>query len=254
MHPPIMNPAMATDTLSLLSDLIAAAKRSGADAADAIVVDGTSVSITWRVGKLEQLERSDGGDIGLRVLIGRKQAVVSSADRSPEALKELVERAVAMARTVPEDPFCGLATPEQLAKSLPALDICDPAEITAETLIDSARACEDAARAVKGVTNSEGASAGWGRSKVAVVASNGFARAYATSGSSVGVSVLAGKAADGMESDHDFASAVYFADLRAAADVGRTAGERAVKKLGARKVSSQKVPVILDPRVARGLV
>src|SRR3954471_13406576 len=115
-----------SDLLNILSDLIKDAKKSGADAADAIVADGTSVSVTYRLGKLEQLERSEGGDIGLRVLIGKRQAIVSSADRSKEALRELVERAVAMARHVPEDPFCGIAAPEQLAKTLPVLDICDP--------------------------------------------------------------------------------------------------------------------------------
>src|ERR1700761_8109694 len=113
---------MSDNLLNILSDLIKDARKAGADAADAIVVDGTSVSVTWRLGKLEQLERAEGGDIGLRVLRGKRQAIVSSADRSPEALKELVERAVAMARTVPEDPYVGLAAPEQLAKTLPAMD------------------------------------------------------------------------------------------------------------------------------------
>ena len=240
--------------LNLLSDLIANARKSGADEADAIVADGTSLSITYRLGKQEQLERSEGGDVGLRVLIGKRQAIVSSADRSKEALRELVERAVAMARTVPEDEFCGLAAPDQLARSLPALDICDPGEQSAETLIEQARACEDAARAVKGVTNSDGASASWGLSSVAIVASNGFQRSWATSGSSLSVSVLAGTADGGMETDYDYSSAVYFADLRAPADIGKTAGERVVKKLGARKMPSQRVPIVFDPRVARGLV
>jgi PmbA protein len=246
---------MANDhLLNLLSDLIRDARKAGADEADAIIADGTSLSITYRLGKLEQLERSEGGDVGLRVLIGKRQAIVSSADRSKEALKELVERAVAMARTVPEDAFCGLATPDQLAKSLPALDICDPSEASAETLIERAHATEDAARAVAGVTNSEGASASWGRSSVAIVASNGFQRTYSSSGSSLSVSVLAGSADEGMETDYDYSSAVYFADLRAPADIGKTAGERAVKKLGARKMPSQKVPLVFDPRVARGLL
>lgn len=246
---------MANDhLLNLLSDLIGDARKAGADEADAIVADGTSLSITYRLGKLEQLERSEGGDVGLRVLIGKRQAIVSSADRSKEALKELVERAVAMARTVPEDEFCGLATPDQLAKSLPKLDICDDTEVSAETLIAQANACEEAARAVKGVTNSDGASASWGRSSVAIVASNGFQRSYASSGSSLSVSVLAGTADEGMETDYDYSSAVYFADLRAPDDIGKSAGERAVKKLGARKVASQKVPLIFDPRVARGMV
>jgi len=239
--------------LTVLSDLISDARKAGADAADAIVVDGTSVSVTSRLGKLEQLERSEGGDVGLRVLIGKRQAIVSSSDRSKEALKELVERAVAMARTVPEDPFCGIAAPEQLAKSLPALDICDSSEISAETLIEKAKACEAAALDVKGVTNSEGASAAWGKTQVAIAASNGFARAYESSGSSLSVSVIAGES-DAMETDYDYTSAVYFADLKTPADVGASAGARAVRKLGGRKVASQKVPVIFDARVARGLV
>src|SRR3954469_19185342 len=118
-----------SDLLNILSDLITDAKKAGAEAADAIVADGTSVSVTYRLGKLEQLERSEGGDIGLRVLIGKRQAIVSSADRSRDALKELVDRAVAMARTVPEDSYCGLASAAQIATSLPALDICDSAEV-----------------------------------------------------------------------------------------------------------------------------
>ena len=240
--------------LNLLSDLIDDAKKAGADAADALVVDNTSISVTYRLGKLEQLERSEGGDIGLRVLIGKRQAIVSSADRSREALKELVARAVAMARTVPEDPYCGIAAPEQLAKSLPVLDICDPTEVSAETLIENAKACEAAARDVKGVTNSEGASSSWGKAQVAIAASNGFARAYESSGSSMSVSVIAGDSASGMETDYDYTSAVYLADMKSAAEVGLSAGSRAVRKLGGRKISSRRVPVIFDARVARGVV
>jgi PmbA protein len=217
-------------------------------------VDGASVSVTYRLGKLEQLERAEGGDIGLRVLIGKRQAIVSSADRSREALAELVERAVAMAKTVPEDPFCGLADPDQIAKSLPALDICDPREVSAETLIEKAHACEEVARGVKGITNSEGASASWGKSHVAIAASNGFARSYDSSGSSMSVSVIAGDPEDGMETDYDYTSAVYFADMKSPEEVGLSAANRAVKKLKGRKVASKKVPIVFDPRVARGLV
>jgi PmbA protein len=187
------------------------------------------------------------------VLIGKRQAIVSSADRSKDALKELVERAVAMARTVPEDPFCGIADASELAKNLPPLDICDPTEVSAATLIERAQACEATALAVKGVTNSEGASASWGKSQVAIAASNGFARAYESSGSSLSVSVIAGEN-DGMETDYDYTSAVYFADMKTPEEVGRGAGTRAVRKLGGRKVSSRKVPVFFDARVARGIV
>lgn len=240
--------------LDILTGLIAQAKRAGADEADAIIADGTSIAVTWRLGKLEHLERSEGGDIGLRVLCGKRQAIVASSDRSPAALKELVERGIAMARTVPEDPFVGLADKSQLATWLPKLDICDPTELTAEQLIETARACEDAARAVKGVTNSEGASASWGKSQVAIANSIGFSRAYESSGSSFSCSVIAGTSDKGMETDYDYTSAVYVSDLRNPDEVGRTAGERAVRKLGGRKVKSGQFPVIFDPRVARGIV
>jgi len=170
-----------TDPLDLLSDLIAKAKKAGAEAADAVYVHGVSLSHGQRLGNLERLERSEGQDLGLRVLIGKRQAIVSSTDHGPKALAELVERAVAMARNVPEDPYCGLAEPGQLAKTIPSLEICDTAEPAPETLIEHAKACEEAALAVKGVTNSEGAEAGWSLSRIALAASNGFAAGYSGS-------------------------------------------------------------------------
>lgn len=245
---------MSDESLNLLTDLIAKAKKAGADQADAILADGESTSVTYRLGELEQLERSEGGDIGLRVLVGKKQAIVSSSDRSPQALSELVERAVAMAKTVPDDEFIGLAEPDQLATSLPDLDMCDPEDISTEQLIEAAEACEDAARAVDGVSNSEGASTNWGRSRVAIAASNGFQRAYESTGGSFSASVLAGDVETGMETDYEYTSAVYAHDLKSPSDVGRTAGERAVRKLGARKIKSGKFPVVFEPRTARGLL
>jgi PmbA protein len=245
---------MSADTLTLLSDLVAAARRAGADAADAVALDGVSVSLSWRLGKLERLERSEGRDIGLRVLVGRRQAMVSSSDRSVAALDELVERAVAMARTVPEDPYAGLADPDQIATEFPDLDVCDPTEPSAETLIDMASRAEDAARSVTGVTNSEGADAGWGRTEMGFVASNGFAHSYAVTHGSVSASVLAGDTTDGMERDYDYSSAVHMSDLRPPEEVGHEAGRRAVRRLGARKVKTCKVPLIYDPRVSRGMV
>src|SRR5579864_7506877 len=180
------------DILNLLQDLIAKAKKAGADAADAVAIAGTSLSHTRRLGKTEKLERSEAQDLGLRVLIGKQQAMVSSSDRAPATLDELVERAVAMARAIPEDPFCGLADPDQITREWPALDMLDPDEPSAETLIERARAAEEAALAVAGITNSEGADAGWGRSRVALVASNGFAGTHAASNQGVSASVIAG--------------------------------------------------------------
>jgi len=243
----------AADIINLLQDLVAKAKKAGADAADAVAVAGVSLSHTRRLGKTEKLERSESQDLGLRVLIGKQQAMASSSDRAPATLDKLIERAVAMARAIPEDPFCGLADPAEIAKNWPTLDMLDPEEPSAETLIERARAAEETALAVEGVTNSEGADAGWGRSRVALVASNGFAGSYAGSSHGVSVSVIGGSGT-AMERDYDFASAVYGADLRSPEDIGRQAAERVIKRLGARKMPTGKLPVIFDPRVSRSFI
>jgi PmbA protein len=239
--------------LDLLADLIAKARAQGADAADAVVVGSVALSNAQRLGELERLEREESQDLGLRVLVGRRQAIVSSTDTSAEALAGLVERAVAMAKSVPEDQYCGLADPDQLATDHPDLDIFDPDEPAPEILIERARACEDAARAVTGVTNSEGAEASWSMSRVSLAASNGFSGSYAGSRHSLGVSVLAGEG-QGMERDYDFTSTVFSADLEDPETVGRRAGERAVRRLGPKKAKTAKVPVVFDPRVAGGLI
>src|SRR5947209_17192535 len=239
--------------IDLLHDLVGRALKAGADAADAVLFEGASLSHARRLGKTEKLERSESQDLGLRVLVGKQQAIVSSSDRSPKMLAELVERTLVMARAVPEDPFCGLADPEEIAHDWPQLDMLDPEEPSAETLIDRARAAEEAAMAVEGVTNSEGAEAGWGSSRIALVASNGFAGGYAGSSCGVSVSVIGGSG-NRMERDYDFASAVYSADLRDPAEIGKSAGERTVKRLGASKMATCKCPVVLDPRVARSFI
>jgi len=242
-----------TDAKTLLGDLITRARRAGADAADAVLFEGASISHAQRLGRIEKLERAEGFDLGLRVFIGKHQAIVSSNDRARDQLDALVERAIAMARTVPEDPYCGIAAPEQLAKDFPELDMVDPVEPPAEKLIERAAAAEDAARAVPGVSNSEGAEASWSRSRIFLVASNGFSGTYEGTGHGVSVAVLAGEGT-GMERDYDYSSAVHAGDLEDPTEVGRRAGERAVKRLKARKVATTKVPVVYDPRVAGSLL
>lgn len=243
----------AGNTLDLLSDLIGRAKRHGADAADALGYEATSVSIGQRLGKPEHTERAEASDIGLRVFVGRQMAMVSTADRSPEALEELAERAVAMARAVPEDPFAGLADPEQLATDFPDLDMADSVEPSEAVLAERASEAEAAALAVDGVKNSEGAEASFSESNVAVAASNGFSHAYRSTGCGLFASVIAGTGS-GMETDYDSTRAVHGEDLRNPADVGRLAGERAVARLGARKASTAQVPVIYDQRVSASLL
>lgn len=243
----------AQKNLDILNDLIAKARALGADAADAVYIEGISLSLSQRLGKAENVERSEGQDLGLRVFVGKRQAIVSSSDFSPQALKDLVERGVAMAKLVPEDPYLGLADPEQLTTQFPDVDGYDPYEPDAETLIGWATEAEDAARAVKGITNSEGAEASWGRSNVALVGSNGLSRTYSSSGCSLSASVLAGEGT-GMERDYEFTSAVYAEDLMNPADVGRLAGEKAVKRLNPRKVATQNCPIIFSPRVSHSLL
>jgi len=246
-------PDSIQDKLNLLQDLIKSAQGQGADAADALFAEGTSLSLSWRKGEVEQLERSEGMDLGLRVFVGKSQAIVSSSDTSKRALGELVERAVAMAKSVPEDPFAGLADPDQLATAFTDFDMFDPSEPSADDLTQSARIAEEAGLEVAGVSNSEGAHAGFSQSSIAFAASNGFAHTYQRSRHSLSASMLAGEGT-GMERDYDYTGAVWAEDLQSAEAIGRSAGERAIKRLGPQKAKTQQVPVVFDNRAARSLV
>lgn len=237
----------------IVDQLMGKALKAGADAADAIIVEGLSLGASYRMGKLEDVDRSEGQDLGLRVFVGKQQASVSSNDFSERALSELVERATAMAKLAPEDKYCGLAGREHLATKWPDLDLADSIEPTAEELAERAAIAEDAARNVTGVTNSNGAGAGWGRGRVVLATSEGFVGGYASSSHSVSASVVAGEGTH-METDYDFATTRYLADLPDAASIGRAAGERTVKRLGARKVQTQAVPVVFDPRMSRTIL
>lgn len=242
-----------TDQAALLDSLLKMAKSAGADSADALIGRSVSLSVGERLGKKEKLERAESQDLGLRVFVGKRQAIVSTSDFARPALQELAERAVAMARAVPEDPYCGLAEPGQLATDWPVLDLCDRTEASEAQLTELVRAAEDAARSVKGVTNSEGAEAGYGRSEVALAASNGFFGAYATSHFGLSVSVLAGEGT-GMERDYDYSSTVYLADLEDPVKLGQAAGARAVRRLNPKKPKTATLPVIFDPRISNSIV
>ena len=248
-----MATAGADAPLDLLEELIARSGRLGADAADAVLVSGSALGAQCRLGALEELTRSESRTLGLRVFVGERQAIVSTTDLADGALTPLAERAIAMARAVPEDPYAGLADPARLARDWPSLDLADAGEPSADGLLTRALAAEDAARAVAGVTNSEGARAGWGRSEVMLVTSGGFAGGYTSSRYSVTAAALAGEGT-AMERDYDWSSAVHEADLDDPETVGCRAGERAVRRLGAQKAHSGQVPVVYDPRIAGGLL
>ncbi len=242
-----------TDRLTLLQDLIARARAAGADAADAVLVAGTSLEAERRLGKTEHIERSEGQDLGLRVFLGRRSAVVSATSLDPAGFAGLAERAVAMAKVVPEDPYGGLAETAAVLDTLPPLDLEDAAEPSSEQLIERAAAAEDAAMAIHGVTNSEGASAGYGRMEFVLATSAGFHGRLARTSHSVSASALAGSGTD-MQRDYDYHSTVHLGDLDDPVTIGRSAGERAVARLNPRRPSTAKMPVVYDPRVAGSLL
>ena len=234
--------------------LIERARRAGAEAADATYVGDASESIQVRLGRLEDVERSEGEHIGLRVFIGRRSASIGSSDLADAALDELAGRAVAMARAAPDDPYAGLAPDELLARHpLPQLDLVDDVEPSPETLRETALKAEDAARAVEGVTNSEGAGASFGRGVFALATSHGFADGYATSSHSVSATVIAGTDSE-MQRDYSWRQARHLADLPGADTIGVLAGERAVARLRPARLKSGPMPVVLDPRVAGSLI
>jgi PmbA protein len=202
---------------------------------------------------VEESESAEGDDLGLRVLVGRRQAVVSTNDMGLDGSAALAERAVAMARAAPQDKFAGLADEKFLAHDFPDLDLIDRALPTVQQLETIARAAEQAGMAVKGVSKSGGASASAGIGGMVLVTSHGFRGAYLGSRHGVSMTAIAGDGT-GMERDYDFSSALHAADLESPEKIGRTAGERAVERINPRKVSTRKVPVVFDPRVAGSLV
>lgn len=239
---------------TLLNDVVDAALKAGADAAEAVGAERRSLSITVRLGELEEVEREESRDLGLRVFVGRRQATVSGSDISAEARAKLVERAVAMAKLAPEDPYAGLADPERLARGpLPDLDLYDPTEPTPESLEDRARAAEEAARAVPKVTNSDGASASWSSTRWRMLTSAGFSGEHLASGFSLGAAAIAGDDS-GMETGYEGRSVRWRVDLPDPAAIGTEAGRRAASRLGARKIASTTAPVIFENRIAASLL
>lgn len=228
--------------------LVGAARKAGADAADVMAVRGVSVGVQMREGQVESSERSEGDDLGLRVFVGRRSASVSSNDPR-EDVAALAERAVAIARVAPEDPYARLADPADLATGWPDLDLIDPVMTEVSDLEGFARRAEAAALGVSGVTRSGGASAGAGIGGFALVTSTGFEGATLGSSTSFSVTAIAGEGT-GMERDYDYSAVRHRADLDDPDAIGRSAGERAVRRLNPRKVDTRRVPVVFDPRTA----
>ncbi|WP_411817305.1 TldD/PmbA family protein [Hyphococcus sp. DH-69] len=238
----------------ILATLIADATAAGAEAADAVFYHSVSHGVSWRMGNLEDVERAEGSDLGLRVIVGKKQASVSTTDHSRQSLKELAERCTAMAKAAPEDPYCGLAPKDRLASTpFKDLDLGDYAEPSTEALKERAAECEAAALAVEGVVNSSGAGASYSEGQKWLMTSHGFFGQSGGSNHSVSVSVLA-QDENGMERDYDYDSKTHITDLLAAELIGKNAGERTVRRLSPRKLKSQTAPVVFDNRLSRSLL
>lgn len=237
----------------LAAQVIEKAVKAGASAADAIVIDGTSVSTAVRHGNVESLERSESTGIGLRVFTGKKQAMVSASDFRPQTLNELVERAVFMAKLAPDDPYASLAPQEKLIKNIPELDLYDPFEPSTDRLLEEAKELESLAVSQKGITNSEGADASYSKNEIALATSDGFVGGYYNSSHSRSVSVLVGEGT-GMERDYGFSASRHLKDLKKIDEIADEAVSRALRRLNPRKAKTATVPVIFDKRVSRELL
>lgn len=243
-----------TEAQARVSDLVSSARKAGADAADVLYSGGVSTEVQVRLGALEDVQRSEGEEIGLRFFVGQRSASVSSSDLSADALATLVDRAAAMAREAPEDAYAGLAPADRLFQGAqPDLDIDDGGDAEPEALRAAALEAEDAARAVDGVTNSEGGGASAGRSIMALATSHGFCGGYQASSYGCSASVIAGEGSD-MQRDYAYRTARHLADLDSAAGIGRRAAQRAVARLNPAKLPSGAMPVVFDPRVSGGLL
>ncbi len=247
---------MTQSLADLTAQILDAARKAGAQSADAIAVDGTSVNIEVRGGKLENAERSEGIEIGLRVLLGQQQACVSSSDTRPEALVLMAERAVAMAKEAPIDRFAGLAEPSQIATDTDCarLELFDASEEPdpAALQLDSIRA-EAAAMEVQGISQVQTASAAYSRRRIHLAATNGFAGGYERTDRSIVCTAISGTGA-AMERDYDYDARIFQADLKSAELIGRTAAERAVARQGARRPKTGTYPVLFDEKISSSLI
>jgi PmbA protein len=244
---------MAASKADFLADILERARQSGATAADVMLVDSSSSAVTVREAALERVESSASADLGLRVLVGQQQALVSCSYSPRISVQDLVDRAVAMAKLAPPDPYAGLADPAQALSGAHHAEAADRTEIGEEQLQSWASVAEAAAQGISGVTKTEGAEASRSQAEIYLLNSAGFFGRYDQSSFAISVSAIAGEGLN-MERDYDYTSAVFAADLQNAATVGRSAGEKAVRRLQPRKIKTVQAPVVFDPRIASGVL
>lgn len=236
----------------IIEKALSAARAAGADGADVTFITGDSTDIQVRKGAVESAERAEDFQLGLRVFCGKRNAAVSSGQLDKDNINRLAERAVAMAKNAPEDPFARLATADECARTLPDLELCDTTTLTTDQLSEMALVCEAAALETAGITNSDGGSASASRTRIMIGTSSGFTAEYERSSFGFSAVVIAEK--DGqMERDYDYSMAVFAEDLKNPAEIGRNAAQRTLSRLGAKKPQTGSYPVIYDTRVSRSL-
>ena len=244
---------MNTEDLDIMNNVLKYSKELGADNAEVLLATGESKAVEFRLGKVEALESSSNGyELGLTIHLGKKTANVSSSNKSESDLRKMTERCFEMAKVSPENIYSGIASSDKVAKDWKKIDMLDDYIPSTQKLLEMSQETEDSARSVKGVSNSDGASASWGKSNFAMLSSNGFYGSFSGSMFSLSVSVVAGSSSN-METDYDYSSKVFFEDLRNPDIIGLTAGERAVKKLNSKKCKTGKFPVIFDKRVSKSI-
>ena len=238
---------------TLLQDIIEESKQKGATDVDVFLYEGIALSTTTRWKKLESLERSEQAELGIRFFSGQKQALVSTTDFSKKSLSNLIARAADMSKAIPEDQYIGLTADSEIVTAYPELSIYDPAEPSEEELMERARVAEETALEVKGITNTEGGSAGWQKVSVAMAASNGFVGHYDRSSHSVSAVVVAGEGTQ-MERDYAYHTTNFVKDLMSPEKIGKEAAEKTLKRLNPRKISSTKAPIIFEPKLSNNIL
>lgn len=238
---------------NVVQELLLKAKHFGATSADAVGTYGRSMGVVVRNGELEDIDNNEGCDVGLRVMVGKRQSCVSTSDTSHASLEKMAERAVAMAKLAPEDPYCGLVETSKLKKHNPDLQLYDSTSITPKELKERALEVEASTLNVKGILQAEGANASHAHSEIFFQTSSGFSYEWMSSRHSISVSAIA-ELNGSMERDYDYHSARWLEDLRSTKEVGQLAGSRAIARIGSKQIKSGAMPIIFDKRISNALL
>lgn len=242
---------MEFDTLS--QNIIDKTIKAGATDCDVVLAKGSSRSISFRLGKVEDIEESNGSTFGIRALIGGKQAFISSSDSDKDNIEKLIHRLIQMTKLAPEDETACLGDPTLYETNFENLDLFQENPTNTDVLIEMAKECEEAALSNKGITNSEGSGSSFSEAEFFIANSKGFSSGYKSSSNSISCSVIAGEG-QLMERDYDYAVARHISDLALPSDVGNSSANKAIQRLNPRKIDSCNTSVIFDKRISDDII